>query len=424
MSPLPGDLVHFVLTTVLSFLVGLEIKTYREKNVVEKNRFFFIGTVRTMTFIGVLGFVFYRIDPTHLVPYTTGMILLTVLFALFYRKRLHEGHPGILLYVVMLCVYSFGPLSLLMPLWAPALLFVTVVFILNANRAIDRFIAGADTYEFETLGKMVLLSAVILPLLPDRQVAEWLPLSPFKIWLAVVVISAISYGGYIAQRYFFPNKGYFLTGIIGGTYSSTATTVVLARKAVSIGGSRIIDAAIVAATSMMYLRLIVVAAIFNLRIAEMIAIPFILLALAGFGLAGVLTRGKGDSSGPIETEDRNPLELGTALLFAFLFVVMMILTDYVTKHYGNHGLELLSFLVGFTDIDPFVLSLLTGKYAVAGEYVAAAIFIAAGSNNLLKALYALWFGRGGHTGRAAALVALLGFVTIALGLWSHYSQLI
>ena len=420
---LPADLVHFVLTAVLSFLVGLEIKTYREKNVKDQNRYFFFGTARTMTFIGVLGFVFYRIDPVHLIPYVTVMILLSALFAIFYRKRLKEGHPGILLYVVMLCVYAFGPLSQILPLWAPALLFVTVVFVLNAQRAIDRFIQGADTYEFETLGKMVLLSAVILPLLPDRQVAAWLPLSPFKIWLAVVVISAISYGGYIAQRYFFPNKGYFLTGIIGGTYSSTATTVVLARKAVAVGGSRVIDAAIVAATSMMYLRLIVVAGIFNMTIAKMVAIPFSVLALAGFGFAALLLRGKGQSAGPVEAEDRNPLELGTAFVFALLFVVMMILTDYVTKHYGNVGLEILSFLIGFTDIDPFVLSLLTGKYAVAGAHVASAILIAAGSNNLLKALYALWFGRGGHTGRAAALIALLGVATIALGFYRPIFEL-
>jgi uncharacterized membrane protein (DUF4010 family) len=420
MSPLPGDFVHFVLTTVLSFLVGLEIKTYREKNVDEKSRFFFIGTVRTMTFIGVLGFIFYRIDPTHLIPYTAGMILLTVLFALFYKKRLHEGHPGILLYVVMLCVYSFGPLSIILPLWAPALLFVTVVFILNANRAIDRFIAGANTYEFETLGKMVLLSAVILPLLPDKKVWPYIPLSPFKIWLAVVVISAISYGGYIVQKYFFPNKGYFLTGLIGGTYSSTATTVVLARKQKSVGYNPVIEAAIIAATSMMYLRLIVVAAIFNFGIAKSILIPFVVLALVGLGIASLFLRHTSQKREDVGFVDKNPLELGTAFVFAALFVIMMMLTQYVTKHYGSSGLEMLSFMVGFTDIDPFVLSLLTGKYSVTALQVTGAIMIAAGSNNLLKALYALWFGGFRSSWRAAMWLTLLGLLTIGWALWIEH----
>jgi len=418
--PLNPDLVHFVVTAVFSFLVGLEIKTYRQQFHPKTAGTFFFGTTRTFTFIGILGYLFYRIDPAHLIPYTAVMILLSALYLLFYRKKLEEGHPSILLYVVLLCVYAFGPLSVLTPLWIPALLFVVIVFLLNAKSTINRFIEGADTYEFETLGKMVLLSAVILPLLPDSKVIEWLPLSPFKIWLAVVVISAISYGGYIAQKYFFPNKGYFLTGIIGGTYSSTATTVVLARKVRQTGTNGVIDAAIISATSMMYLRLIVVALVFNLAIGEKLILPFVALAVAGFLVSALLMRHgrvRGEKS---DFVDKNPLELGTAFVFAFLFVTMMLLTRYVTHHYGDSGLQILSFLIGFTDIDPFVLSLLTGKYSVSSSEILTAVMIAAGSNNLLKAGYALWFGGWRQTWRSALIITLLGVVTIAWALFRPF----
>jgi uncharacterized membrane protein (DUF4010 family) len=414
------DLVHFVVTAAFSFLVGLEIKTYRQQYHTKSDGPFFFGTTRTFTFIGILGFLFYRIDPQRLVPYTTVLILLSLLYMLFYRQRLAEGRPSILLYVVLLCVYAFGPLSALTPLWIPALLFVVIVFLLNAKSAINRFIEGTDTYEFETLGKMVLLSAVILPLLPDQRVFAWLPLSPFKIWLAVVVISAISYGGYLAQKYFFPNKGYFLTGIIGGTYSSTATTVVLARKVREIGRDGVIDAAIISATSMMYLRLIVVAMVFNFAIGKELLLPFVVLALAGFAVSGALMRHGAGETEKSEFVDSNPLELGTAFVFAFLFVLMMLLTQYVTHHYGDSGLQILSFLIGFTDIDPFVLSLLTGKYAVSGTEILTAIMIAAGSNNLLKAGYALWFGGWRQTWRSALAITVLGCLTIGWALWlSH-----
>ena len=415
---LDPDLIHFVVTGVLSFLVGLEIKTYREHYHTAGSGYFFFGTTRTFTFVGILGYLFYRIDPERLIPYTTAMILLSLLYGLFYFKKLEEGKPSILLYVVLLSVYTFGPLSVLFPLWAPALLFVTIVFLLNAKPAINRFIEGTDTYEFETLGKMVLLSAVILPLLPDHRVAEWLPLSPFKIWLAVVVISAISYGGYLVQKYFFPNKGYFLTGIIGGTYSSTATTVVLARKVRETGPNGLIDAAIVSATSMMYLRLIVVALIFNLSIGEKLILPFVLLALAGFAVSALLMKPGGNNTSKSEFVDKNPLELGTAFTFAFLFVVMMLLTQYVTHHYGSSGLQILSFLIGFTDIDPFVLSLLTGRYSVSAGEILTAVMIAAGSNNLLKAGYALWFGGWRRTWRSALTITLLGLATIGWAILS------
>jgi uncharacterized membrane protein (DUF4010 family) len=294
----------------------------------------------------------------------------------------------------------------------PALLFVLIVFVLNARESLQRFSEGASMHEFETLGKMVLLSAVILPLLPDTKVLSYLPISPFKLWLAVVVISGISYGGYLVQKYLFPQKGYFLTGIFGGTYSSTATTVVLARKARSVGGDRVIDAAIIAATSMMYLRLLVVAMVFNVTVARDLLVPFLVMALLGLLIALIYMKQGVKHQSPAEYVDKNPLELGTAFLFAGLFAIMMMVTEYVTQHYGNHGLHLLSFAVGFTDIDPFILSLLTGKYSVDTAQLVTAIMIAAGSNNLLKAVYALWFG-GWKGGKNAALwVMLLGIITI------------
>jgi uncharacterized membrane protein (DUF4010 family) len=316
----------------------------------------------------------------------------------------------------MLLVYSFGALIQTQPLWMSALLYVSIVFILNSSEGVDKYVKEININEFETLGKMVLLSAVILPLLPDTKTIPYIPLSPFKIWLAVVVISAISYGGYIVQKYFFPSKGYFLTGIFGGSYSSTATTVVLARKAKQTGGLNVIDAAIISATSVMYLRLIVVALLFNFEIGKKLIIPFVILSLFGFVISSFYLKDTKENKEHPDIADKNPLELKTAFVFAFLFVAMMLLTQYVTQDYGKSGLEILSFIVGFTDIDPFVLSILTGKFSVTSVQIVAAIMIAAGSNNLLKAIYALWFGGVKNSYKSALWISLLGIVTIALGL--------
>ena len=410
---LDPDLTHLIITTVFSFLIGMELKTYRIQFHGVNERFFF-GTARTYTFAGILGYIGYRIDIS---VYIAILGAFTLLYALLYFQRLKEGGQSILAFVILLLVYTFGPVTQLYPLWMPALLFVMIVFVLNAKESLQRFSEGASMHEFETLGKMVLLSAVILPLLPDSNISDYLPISPFKLWLAVVVISGISYGGYLVQKYLFPQKGYFLTGIFGGTYSSTATTVVLARKARSVGADRVIDAAIIAATAMMYLRLLVIAAVFNMAVAHRLLLPFGSMALLGMLISLFYLKHESASQVKGEYVDKNPLELGTAFLFAGLFVVMMLLTQYVTEHYGNSGLHLLSFAVGFTDIDPFILSLLTGKYSVTTTQLVSAIMIAAGSNNLLKALYALWFG-GWQGGKHAALwITLLGCATIAWALW-------
>ncbi len=410
------EFIHFIVTVALSFLIGLEVRSYKDQFHLNDQKVFF-GSVRTFAFVGILGFITYKIDPKSLLIYTTVLITLSIIYAVFYYHKLQANKSSILLYLLMVCVYTVGPLTEITPLWMPSLLFVLIVFILNARKSISSLLVKINANELETLGKMILLSAVILPLLPNQKIIPYIPLSPFKIWLAVVVISAISYGGYIAQKYLFPNKGYFVTGIIGGTYSSTATTVVLARKIKSINKPQaIIDASIIAATSMMYIRLIAVAFIFNFDIGKSILLPFATLALIGSIISFVMLQHKTATKVHSDFVDSNPLEIGTALIFASLFVIMMVATHFVTQNYGLNGLEILSFIVGFTDIDPFVLSLLTGKYSIPPEQLTASIMIAAGSNNLLKAIYALWFGGIKNAYRCATVITLLGIATIVWAL--------
>ena len=143
-------------------MIGLEVKTYRAHHDGSGKQDFF-GTTRTLTFTGVLGYVFYIIDPVHLKLYLAGLVGYTLLYALFYQQKIKKGKSSILLYLVSLLIYSFGPLVVLFPPWMAALLFVLVIFVLNAKGAIERFTESTDTTEFETLSKMVLLSGIILP---------------------------------------------------------------------------------------------------------------------------------------------------------------------------------------------------------------------------------------------------------------------
>jgi uncharacterized membrane protein (DUF4010 family) len=97
---------------------------------------------------------------------------------------------------------------------------------------------------------------------------------------------------------------------------------------------------------------------------------------------------------------------------------MMAITHFVTTHYGNAGLKILSFIIGFTDIDPFVLSLLTGKLHVSTDSIAAAIVIAAGSNDILKALYALIFSKK-IAKTSAFWLFILGMATVLYGIFLY-----
>ena len=405
-------LSHFILTILYSFLIGLEVKAYKLEFNPNNDEFF--GSEKTYTFIGLLGFVLYKIEPINFSVYISGFIGITVLFTLFYNKLLKEKRHSIVLYLVLITVYSFGPLSNLFPFWFLSLVFVVTIFLLNVKSKLSNFNLNINIYEFETLGKMVLLSVVVLPLLPQDKMIPYLEISLYKIWLTVVVISSISYAGYIIQKYLFPSKGIFLTGLIGGMYSSTATTVVLSKKAQVSEKNHIITASIIAATTIMYIRILVISSIFNLQVAKTILLPFLFFLIVSAIITYIYYKKASNTTMNFEIKDSNPLELGTAFIFAILFVITMMITNSVIDSYGTNGLKFLSMIVGFTDIDPFILSLLTGKYTIESSQIASAIIIAAGSNNILKSIYTLWFGKD-KTFTSFLLLMILGISTIALG---------
>jgi uncharacterized membrane protein (DUF4010 family) len=110
---------------------------------------------------------------------------------------------------------------------------------------------------------------------------------------------------------------------------------------------------------------------------------------------------------------KHPLELTTAIIFALSFVFFIFLTHYVTSHFDSYGLKFLAISVGFTNIDPFILSLLSGKVAVSDSMIVFAVILASGSNNLLKAAYAIALARNRSVLYAAAWLAFLFVISIA-----------
>ncbi|HIQ40980.1 MAG TPA: DUF4010 domain-containing protein [Sulfurivirga caldicuralii] len=246
-----------------------------------------------------------------------GLVALTLLYALLYWTQLKHNQTSIITLLIALLVYHYGLLIQQFPLWLLVAVFVAIVFLLHMRKQIVQISKKLAPQELFTLAKLLLLSAVILPLLPDKQVIDWLSIIPFKIWLAVVVVSAISYFGYVAQRYFFREQGVLITAIFGGIYSSTATTVVLAKQSKDEPQPYYrLSGGIVLATNMMYLRLWAIAAIFQWQIAKMLAFPMFVLAALSDMIALLLLRREHRhhaQSIPFEDNHYNPLDLKVAL---------------------------------------------------------------------------------------------------------------
>ncbi|MFZ4702947.1 MAG: MgtC/SapB family protein [Candidatus Methylumidiphilus sp.] len=412
---LPALLSAFLLTLAMSFLLGLGLREYY---LVAKKTYYF-GSTRTCTLIGILGYMLYQLQPNGMF-YLGGLLTLTVLMGVYYHARAAQQQPGMIGILIALLCYLIGPIAHGFPGWFLILFTISTLFVLNAKEKINRLTEKLSNEEIISLGKFLVLSGVILPLTPQTPIADFIPVSFHQTWLAVVVISGISYLGYLVQTYLMKGQGILLTGAIGGVYSSTATTVVLARQSKAYDTqSDAPAAAIVLATALMYPRLLAVVGIFKLSLAVALLPAFLGLAALSGGLAFWLNRGDASTSDTVgvNTSPTNPLELTSALLFAFLFVVISAVTKYSIGLYADRGLIWMSFFAGFADIDPFVLSLVQGKFVAGQGILLKAIVTATASNNLLKAVYAFALGSQ-RTGRlAGSVLVVLSSLTLAYGFW-------
>jgi len=390
LSSIPLLLQHFLATISLSFLIGLELHSYRRINKTGLG----YGTTRTVTLIGILGFTLYVLDKDWRL-FFLGMIVVAGFLWIYYWHRVKDENFSLLGPLVALLTYLIGPAVLNLPSWFVMLSVVLLLVLLSEKPGIRQFSDAFRGEEATTLSKFLIMAGVVLPLLPDRQIAPAIPITYYQLWLAVIVVSGISYLSYLAQTYFFKKRGLLLTGILGGLYSSTATTVVIAKRAKEHAEPQAISPAIILATAMMYIRLLLLIAVLGYgAITVKLLIPFLVFMAGSIIVSLVLYRSEPSRQHAQEqSHNKHPLELGTAFVFALLFVVFATLTDFVLARYGTSGLQALSFLVGFSDIDPFILSLLAGKFQVSSSQVASAILMASGSNNLLKAAYAFGLGR-------------------------------
>jgi uncharacterized membrane protein (DUF4010 family) len=394
----------------LSFFFGLAFEEFYAKAARPRP-----GGVRTFPLLAVAGAGLYLVEPVRALGFAAGLLVLGAWLYGYYVEHLADSRAagavdaGLMVPACNLLAFLLGPVTFLQPIWVPVGFTVIAVLLLGARDRLHRLAERLPAGETATAGKFLILTCIVLPLLPSQPVSNLTAITPSQVWLAVVAVSTLSYGSYLVQRYVWPSHGVWVAAILGGLYSSTATTVMLARRAGELGRpGGDLQAGIVLATALMYFRLAIVIAVFNLPLARALAVPLAALCVVAL-LATLLCRwiapgGAASAVASPAPTPNNPLELSAALLFAAVFVVVSLATSFARSELGHDGVRWLAAIIGVTDIDPFVLSLAQGG----GEGMqladlAGAVLIATSSNNLLKAAYSLGLA-GWRTNLSPAIV--------------------
>ena len=382
---LPPDAVKIVLVLFLSFLIGVE----REEHKTAAGSYSF-GGVRTFPLIGLIGYSIALLAGSQLLPVTLGFLVVGGFLLLSYGHKLCRVEAaGVTSEMSGLATYLVGALVYYDHFWIATAISVVNLLLLELKTALEALANRTAPQEILTFSKFLLLTAVILPALPNQEFGRF-HVNPFKTWLVVVAVSTISYGSYVLQKVTRERGGVVLAAILSGAYSSTVTTVAMSRRASREHRPHLFAGGILIASGVMYLRLVVLLTLFNRQLGAMLAPAFLVLAAVAIAAGWLWSRRPDAETSEFKRqyEPGNPLELIAAFLFALFFLGMLVATQLAVTYLGRAGVNILAAIMGVTDVDPFIMGMTQAAGKLTPLPVAAtAVLIAAASNNLIKGIY-------------------------------------
>lgn len=402
---------RFALAALIGLLIGLE----REHSQQESETTHFAG-IRTFPMITLLGCTTALLaEENQIWLFAVGMAGMVGLILTVYAFSAQHGDLGVTTEIVALLAYLIGGLVYWNEIWLAVALGVIVTVLLALRPFLHNLVARIDREDIYATLKFVVVSAVILPLLPDEAYGPWGVLNPFQIWLIVVFVSAVSFTGYVAIKLLGPRRGIGLTGFLGGLVSSTAVTLGFSQRSRETPPlARHLALGIVIASTTMYPIIVLQVLAFNQEFARRLWLPMGLLAAIGLGGSALLWRAA--RSRELETTNfANPFRLLPAIQFGFLFTVVLVVTKAAQESLGDTGVYLASFLAGLTGMDAITLSMaqLAGE-EVSLHVAAQSLLLAAAANTLVKGGLTAFLGAAPLRKFTLPTLGLLAAVSLAL----------
>lgn len=274
-------------------------------------------------------------------------------------SRQHPDHgAGATTEIAALLVFGIGVyLSNFDNERSPAVLFAGVTaLLLYYKTPMHQFVRGLGPVDVRAIMQFVLITLVVLPVLPNRTFGPYDVLNPFKAWLMVVLIVGIGLAGYLTYRIGSSRVGTFLSGVLGGVISSTATTASASRFGRDDSNRATAAALIITIASVVaVIRVLVEMAVVNGRDMLTTAPPILTFLVIFTLLTFLLYRKRSNEVVHLEPP-ANPAGMGSAILFGILYVVILLGVAATKEHFGSSGLYVVAVISGLTDMDAITLS--------------------------------------------------------------------
>lgn len=341
-------LPHFVTSLAIGLLIGLE----RERNPGSR------AGLRTFALVALFGTLAAMLSEKATPGLLLGGLLIIgfMMIAANFRIKDDSADPGTTTVAAILVCYGLGA-----SVWygndklAVMLAIITTV-LLYFKTELHGITQKLSRRDLISVLQFAVLTFIILPILPDKNYGPYEAINPYQIWLMVVLISGVSLAGYIALQLIGPRHSAVL-GLFGGLVSSTATTLVYARRsAENLNFIPLAVVVILLANLTVLIRLALVSAVASPTILPL------LLPVLGSGLLlglGVTVywwhQLKQQNELPVP-DTKNPTEIGTAAAFGLVYGIVLFFAAWLSDIAGSSGLYTVAIISGLTDVDAITLS--------------------------------------------------------------------
>ncbi|MEA3353262.1 MAG: MgtC/SapB family protein [Campylobacterota bacterium] len=347
---------EFIIAAILGFIIGLQ----RELSFFHNNKKVYMGA-RTLSIISLTGYLSTKLYQNYPVILTVSFVSVSIfLFAFYfinaYNDKLERGNTtefsALLTFIMGVLVCEHIELAVFST--------VILIAILEIKPKLISIKQEIQEKDFRATILFLLMSFVVLPILPDKPIDGYGLINPNHIWMMVVLISGLSFIGYLTTKFIDTSKGLIMMGFFGGLASSTAITLTLSKKASKnkeANKSLAIAIAIALASSTMFIRVLIWTFILNQELFSAIFIPYLSATIVGYICIYYLYKNTNEKEISQDISFKNPLEFVEALKMGVIFGLVFGVLSLLNEHTGYLGVYFAAFISGLSDVDAIVLSI-------------------------------------------------------------------
>ncbi|WP_264403412.1 MgtC/SapB family protein [Vibrio owensii] len=387
---------HLIWNLFVALLLGAIVGTQRGwvmRNSVEGSR---VAGIRTFSLVGLLGGLVGILANLY-TPLLLGfalialVILACIAFVIQQKKSEDISITGV---VSLVITFVLGSLVVSGEAVLAAAAAVITAVVLDNKKELHQALQRLQEYELDAALRLLLISIVLLPLLPNQAYGPWKALNPYEIWWMVVLIASISFVGYFAIKIGGAKRGILFTSVFAGLSSSTALTLQFSHLSREQEGiSPLLASGILLSCGTMFPRLLIVLSVLNPQLVSLLWPIVLVMMIALYLPAWWIWRRSEVEKIEQSNKQTNPLALQSALFFGVVLAIIMLLSHALSDWFGSAGILVLSAVSGITDVDAISLTLgRQSTQSLAIEVAVLGIFIAASVNTIVKMGMVLMIG--------------------------------